>query len=409
MPSSSSLWESPNGNDSFGSNDSSDDWTLAQDWALLDNIPKFTVGEGPATVTFWSQLWTCTPQLCMKRSETELQQRYQTLLAKANNEESDNNNNNKIPPAGPSPAVLEQWSVNVDGRMSGELNGRTVWFVTQLMGRLEGDPASTTVASVAETTRIGIGDKGSPPVVTPQAGGFAEAVGGRVYELGRPKESAVSLVSTSVLSSPQTTIDDSEALFPFELPKLFPNFPFVRSTTLVLSALVASSILSIAIGYGAGLSVLRDNALSSSSSSSPTMTMQKTPSVTSQTTAVRKSGSAVTTSSYVYSYKTQISTGSPDMTLEERKARAKVRVLQDERSIKTVQERMAMNEQDFDRLLRQEKETGGQDLSVTERRAQAEARLTRNKRQLQSMETNFERDKAVLELLQQEQGGGGGK
>ena len=97
------------------------------------------------------------------------------------------------------------------------------------------------------------------------------------------------------------------------------------------------------------------------------------------------------------------------MTLEERKERAKVRVLQDERSIKTVQERMAMNEQDFDRLLRQEKETGGQDLSVTERRAQAEARLTRNKRQLQSMETNFERDKAVLELLQQEQGGGGGK
>ena len=84
-----------------------------------------------------------------------------------------------------SPPVLQEWSL--DGtRLSGTLDKRTVWLQYQSMGRLDGDPAGDT------------GNDANTSILT-SPGGFVEAVGGRVYELGSPrrrKEQATSSETT---------------------------------------------------------------------------------------------------------------------------------------------------------------------------------------------------------------------
>ena len=45
-------------------------WSLEQDWALIDQLPKFTVGEGSHIRTFWTQLLACTPILSEKSPDS---------------------------------------------------------------------------------------------------------------------------------------------------------------------------------------------------------------------------------------------------------------------------------------------------------------------------------------------------
>jgi hypothetical protein len=55
------------------------EWTLSEDWALLDTVPKFTVGDDIHARTFWTQLSAAIPELSRFR-ESDLHQRYVTLL-----------------------------------------------------------------------------------------------------------------------------------------------------------------------------------------------------------------------------------------------------------------------------------------------------------------------------------------
>jgi hypothetical protein len=66
---------------------------------------------------------------------------------------------NATQPFGPEPAILENWSRQPDGRISGTLRGRAVWLNVDLEARLEADPRPTA--------------------------SYVETVGGIVYELGR--------------------------------------------------------------------------------------------------------------------------------------------------------------------------------------------------------------------------------
>lgn len=132
-----------------------DEWRDAEDWALLDLAPSFTVGRGRDVSTFWSVLASSTPQLAA-RSAVECETRWRALCAKGS-----------VPDGaavGPQPAVLEEWERLPDGRFTGRLSGEAsyIWLTVALEGRLADDPRM-------------------------DAPSYVEAVGGRIYELSRAR------------------------------------------------------------------------------------------------------------------------------------------------------------------------------------------------------------------------------
>jgi len=215
-----------------GEKTAKEDWTLEQDWALADRVPAFTIGKSDgARRTFWIQLLVCTPELDSRWSEEDAASRYGTLRSL--------DATGTLPAAGPSPPLLRDWSVGTDGRMTGVLDGRTVWFVTHVVGRVDG------VAASSEESL---------------SGGFVEAVGGRVYELGRPAENGKGAAATAAEGA---NVGGYGQINPNPFDKLsnsFEKLPWMPAATMTLSALFASTILSLAVGYGAGLSVATDNA-----------------------------------------------------------------------------------------------------------------------------------------------------
>ena len=44
-------------------------WRDAEDWALLDAAPAFTVGDGPFVATFWQSLAAATPALSARSAD----------------------------------------------------------------------------------------------------------------------------------------------------------------------------------------------------------------------------------------------------------------------------------------------------------------------------------------------------
>ena len=123
-------------------------WTEEETWALVDSTPAFTAGKGKNAATFWTALVASNAVLC-QRSPSECMEHAAQLAAVQN----------ATQPFGPEPAILENWSRQPDGRISGTLRGRAVWLNVDLEARLEADPRPTA--------------------------SYVETVGGIVYELGR--------------------------------------------------------------------------------------------------------------------------------------------------------------------------------------------------------------------------------
>ena len=149
-------------------------WSAAEDAALLDDTPAFTVGDAGSTVTFWSALAVATPALA-RRTPLECEERI-ILLAAADGSVSSSPLNPDGGDArgalryGRRPAVLDDWERMDDGRVVGTLEGQVVWLTPALEGCLASDP------------------RPGP--------GYVQAVGGRILALGRPRLPA----STAALS-----------------------------------------------------------------------------------------------------------------------------------------------------------------------------------------------------------------
>jgi len=292
---------------------------MEEDWELLDKIPKFTVGEGSNARTFWSQM-SCATAILSQKTDTELQERSKELNATI---------------GGDAPSILQDWKLNKD-QMSGTLDGRTVWFVVQVAGHLEGSP-----------------QENDAPF---GAGGYVEAVGGRVYEVGIPRE-------------PIKTDEPTEkTIEPAENSKNV----FTTSATAFVSALAASAILAAATGFGAGLSIGSEM----------------------NTQPVRRSAMVHVEASTT-----------------ERRAATEARVLREERVMTTVTERLTDDKAMLQKLRSDEIAAGTQatiapvsnngdvGLSLSEKRARAEARVLREERMVDNISQQLTRDSAQLQEL----------
>lgn len=150
-------------------------WRDAEDWALVDNAPAFTVGRGPQARTFWAALIAATPELAA-RSPAACEARWEALSAAKGAAAK----GAAATTVGPQPPVLDDWQRLADGRYAGRLSGETgfIWLTTALEGRLASDPRT-------------------------DVPGYIEAVGGRIYELGaRSPNDAAGLVPTPPPAAP---------------------------------------------------------------------------------------------------------------------------------------------------------------------------------------------------------------
>lgn len=300
-------------------------WTMEQDWALIDQVPKFTVigdGDGDGNTnnhirTFWAQLAACTPRLSDKTPNQllercqELERSSLSLSSSSSKTNHDATTSTHPPPPprkllvfGPSPPQLQNWMIdldNRDGKAVGQTqDGRTIWFRYHSIGRLEGDPFS---------------DISSSSVMSLVPGGYLEAVGGRIYELGEPRQqSSISSIS-SIGNHNHNKKDDirQEEKLDWWMP----------SATATMSALLASTVLSACIGYGAGLSIIVDG---SSSISSPSFS---TDSITSTKTTTRSSS------------------------LEEQRARTEYRIYKNKELLQTLWDRLEEDQQQLLELRQQ--------------------------------------------------------
>jgi hypothetical protein len=299
---------------------SSSPWSMDKDWALVDNVSRFTVSTSTETRTFWTQLWASTPALFSSATGPDALYRRMLQLKAEEEEEAKHHHQERqegvvdesnvatvgtdhhvvprkkkkrrLPAFGPSPPVLENWTFDDghrpggsagerpfvnrvvgqivdddddshqhgDGTPGGPTGGRTVWFHYHVVGRLQGDPLS-------------------PPdgMLFPSApGGYVEAVGGRIYELGRPMPARVGVWqrddqggdrhrphmdgrSGAATSSPIPRTNESDGAVTTDAAKKQTSLAWwVPAGTATVSALVASTILSACIGYGAGLSMIED-------------------------------------------------------------------------------------------------------------------------------------------------------
>jgi hypothetical protein len=277
-------------------------WTMEHDWALLDQLPRFTVGEDSSNVrTFWTQLSASTPILIHKEP-SQLVERCRQLDA-----------DHELV-YGPSPALLQNWQVDFhrrDGKAVGQTeDGRTIWLRYHCIGRLEGDPLSEMSASVLSLV----------------PGGYLEAVGGRIYELGQPRLDERSHTVSSWVANHDGNIAKEED----ETPKSTTMAWWVPATTATMSALLASTVLSACIGYGAGLSIISDgSSFSSYSASTTTVPIQRLPSS---------------------------STTNNEPSFAERRARTEYRILREQRVVQKISEQLENDKMELNNLREQEQQ-----------------------------------------------------
>ena len=82
------------------------EWQIQEEWALVDDVPRFTVGHGEHRVTFWNAL-SNTPVL-RQRTPEELRARAESLVEHA---------------VGREPKVLRSARRQVDGSWAGTIDG----------------------------------------------------------------------------------------------------------------------------------------------------------------------------------------------------------------------------------------------------------------------------------------------
>lgn len=140
---------------------------MKQDWALIDSVPSYTVNaESDRPATFWTQLSALTPELS-RISPEQLQDRYEVLRC-------NDSNSTRLTNSGPQPPVIDRWYYSEDGSTVWGIldNGSTIGVSVAARGWLIDDPLAATMK-----------DK-----IT--QGGWVMVIGGVVYELGVPAESA---------------------------------------------------------------------------------------------------------------------------------------------------------------------------------------------------------------------------
>ena len=83
------------------------EWQIQEEWALVDDIPRFTVGHGEHTVTLWNALSNTNPKL-RQRTPEELRARAASLVEHA---------------VGREPKVLRSAHRQADGSWAGTIDG----------------------------------------------------------------------------------------------------------------------------------------------------------------------------------------------------------------------------------------------------------------------------------------------
>ena len=283
---------------------------------MRDSVDDFTAGSGDNARTFWAQLCAATPILA-RRSAREVEARHRSLAGAAH----------------PSPPTLEEWSRAADGQFSGNLGGRTVWLTAALEGRFAGDPRAPPA-----------GDR-----AVAEAGGFVEALGGRVYELGAPAPSAGAL--TDSVASSSGALADSAPSSRSESVSSQAGTIFRRSFG--STALVA--LMWLGVGFGAGK-------IPPATSSSPP------PPPLEARTVVPRAGTATPTPKAT-------ALSQEPLTLQEKRQRQELRIEKDKLAlelrrwqIKQDELQIKQDEQRLGELRRMETERGGEtvDAGVTQ-------------------------------------------
>lgn len=306
--------------DPTSSTDISTSWTLQEDWALLDQLGKFTVGEGDQTRTFWTQLAASTPALSPKSAE-ELFARCQVL--KDNNDDDDENNNNTNRRYGPSPPLLTNWRLEGNRAVGTLDDGRVVWMNYHLVGRLPGDLFS---------------DATSPSLMALIPGGYLEALGGRIYELGQPAREMKFSQPTTARKNDGGNIwqEEEETETSKSIQHATEMAWWVPGTTGVVSAMLASTVLSACIGYGAGLGIIAD----------------ETGPYHHQVSHQQQQTSIPMTRDFHMIHHKSSSYSTPSV--EERKARAEYRILKEQRLLQKISEQLEKDQADLQGLERLE-------------------------------------------------------
>ena len=351
-------------------------WTLEQDWALMDAVPHFTVVTELEVRTFWVQLWMSTPILFsnLKVRPEDLYDRMLVLrrqrdqedpltIRKDDGQTTKKNQPFKIPQFGPSPPILQNWSTTTTDqqRITGQTDhdGRTVWFSYHLIGWLNDDSTTSRVSDVhgLDGFRIMIGngnEHDEDEAANGDGGGcrYVEAVGGRVYELGNRRRSNANKSHTrfgiASLESRSTTNhqDEKKGLLRWD--------GWISAGTATLSALLATTVLSMSVGYCAGLSIIHDNAMNQQQlyetqqqQSSSTLYQRRIPA---SSAIVRVSSSTAST----------ITRSEPSQ--EELRVRAQYRVLREQRLLEHISQRLEQDQQTLQRL---DEESTARDMTTT--------------------------------------------
>lgn len=356
-------------------------WTLEEDWALMDAVPKFTVGDTDQTRrTFWTQLLLQTPALSQKfhlGEEDELMARYQILLSSAAEEK----NADSLPRCGKSPPVLQEWSLVDDGtgtisggRLRGSYNGRTIWIQTQAMGQF--NTMDTTYPNAN-------GDDETMSTILP--GGFVESVGGRVYELGEPKEE----VSTTI----SAVVADNNALQPPPESPVLNNISRMMTASTILSSVVLATVIRYAAaGLGGGLqqqqqpTLVQQAALPPSSRVEIIQVQRKKPDIIIE---INKSAQQ-----------------QQQQSISEQRARLEARVLRDARVLKTLKDRLQQDGSQLTALRTQQESASAvsdvpeQNL-ISEQISKIEARMGRETRVIATISERLSQERPKLQQLKQ--------
>jgi hypothetical protein len=274
-----------------------------------------------------------------------------------------------LPMVGPSPDVLHEWSMDDNSKVTGQLSGRTVWFTAHLVGQIErgGDDSFSSSNAGAAT-----GNKAHP-------GGFVEAVGNRVYELGQPKNGMYDSTSISIGNEK----DDTVSL----------TGPWVTGTTAAISAFIAITILSAAIGYGAGLGIIADESSSS---------------------FVRSANDGLPTTVLAVKPIMPITTNTGPSVMEQR-AQMEARVLKEERVVTSISNMFEKDRIDLEQLRAEEKQPVQivrssnsnpiTEPSISEKRARKESKVLREERMIQTISQDLKNHQMELRTLRQQERG----
>jgi hypothetical protein len=346
--------------ESLGDEQESGDWTMEEDWALIDNLPLFTVSSTTETRTFWTQLWSTNALLFSTKEPEDLYRRAlqlenQTALKverKLQNAEKNYAQQGRSLTFGTSPPVLENWKIDSetkDNKVMGQVvmkesvGKRTIWFRYHVMGRLAGDPFA---------------DKSSSTVPL-FPGGFIEAVGGRVYELGQPMlYDGRDKEEMNIFNNNQETIDvDADCDESSTISRWWGP-----GSTAAISALVSSTILSACIGYGAGLSIIQDSSYHHQSMSpTPTMLTVETVLAGPQQNEIKTQQQS--SSSGAVATATKSSTISDNYyldqkpSIEELRSRTQYKVLREERLLNKISQRLELDKQSLKQLEEQQQKS----------------------------------------------------